>query len=439
MASIEKLPPQSVEAEQSVLGAMLLEKEAIVKAAEVVRPEDFYREAHRIIYGAILALYERGEAVDLVTLCEELRRQGSLEEVGGASYLTTLANLVPTTANVEYYARIVEEKSLLRQLIRTCTEVVSRCYEAQEEVNRLLDDAERRITELSLRRSSQGFVRLKDVLMTTLDRLMQMVESGQGTGIPSGYPDIDRFTAGLQPSDLLIIAARPSVGKTTFALNLARQVAVRQKLPVAIFSLEMSREQVAMRLLSSEAGVEQQKIRRGELEEQEWQALSRGLARLGPAPIFIDDTSSISILELRTKTRRLCTEVGAGVVIVDYLQLLRTTGRMENRQQEISEISRSLKALARELRIPVVALSQLSRAVEQRQDRRPVLSDLRESGALEQDADVVMFLYTNAEMERENQIEVIIAKQRHGPTGSVKMYFDRHTGLFMGLDTKHVL
>ncbi|MEW5932408.1 MAG: replicative DNA helicase, partial [Bacillota bacterium] len=406
MASIEKLPPQSVEAEQSVLGAMLLEKEAIVKAAEVVRPEDFYREAHRIIYGAILALYERGEAVDLVTLCEELRRQGSLEEVGGASYLTTLANLVPTTANVEYYARIVEEKSLLRQLIRTCTEVVSRCYEAQEEVNRLLDDAERRITELSLRRSSQGFVRLKDVLMTTLDRLMQMVESGQGTGIPSGYPDIDRFTAGLQPSDLLIIAARPSVGKTTFALNLARQVAVRQKLPVAIFSLEMSREQVAMRLLSSEAGVEQQKIRRGELEEQEWQALSRGLARLGPAPIFIDDTSSISILELRTKTRRLCTEVGAGVVIVDYLQLLRTTGRMENRQQEISEISRSLKALARELRIPVVALSQLSRAVEQRQDRRPVLSDLRESGALEQDADVVMFLYTNAEMERENQIEV---------------------------------
>ncbi|MBC7338899.1 MAG: replicative DNA helicase [Firmicutes bacterium] len=439
MASIEKLPPQSVEAEQSVLGAMLLEKEAIVKAAEVVRPEDFYREAHRIIYGAILALYERGEAVDLVTLCEELRRQGSLEEVGGASYLTTLANLVPTTANVEYYARIVEEKSLLRQLIRTCTEVVSRCYEAQEEVNRLLDDAERRITELSLRRSSQGFVRLKDVLMTTLDRLMQMVESGQGTGIPSGYPDIDRFTAGLQPSDLLIIAARPSVGKTTFALNLARQVAVRQKLPVAIFSLEMSREQVAMRLLSSEAGVEQQKIRRGELEEQEWQALSRGLARLGPAPIFIDDTSSISILELRTKTRRLCTEVGAGVVIVDYLQLLRTTGRMENRQQEISEISRSLKALARELRIPVVALSQLSRAVEQRQDRRPVLSDLRESGALEQDADVVMFLYTNAEMERENQIEVIIAKQRHGPTGSVRMYFDRHTGLFMGLDTKHVL
>ncbi|MDI6823330.1 MAG: replicative DNA helicase [Bacillota bacterium] len=439
MASIEKLPPQSVEAEQSVLGAMLLEKEAIVKAAEVVRPEDFYREAHRIIYGAILALYERGEAVDLVTLCEELRRQGSLEEVGGASYLTTLANLVPTTANVEYYARIVEEKSLLRQLIRTCTEVVSHCYEAQEEVNRLLDDAERRITELSLRRSSQGFVRLKDVLMTTLDRLMQMVESGQGTGIPSGYPDIDRFTAGLQPSDLLIIAARPSVGKTTFALNLARQVAVRQKLPVAIFSLEMSREQVAMRLLSSEAGVEQQKIRRGELEEQEWQALSRGLARLGPAPIFIDDTSSISILELRTKTRRLCTEVGAGVVIVDYLQLLRTTGRMENRQQEISEISRSLKALARELRIPVVALSQLSRAVEQRQDRRPVLSDLRESGALEQDADVVMFLYTNAEMERENQIEVIIAKQRHGPTGSVRMYFDRHTGLFMGLDTKHVL
>lgn len=439
MASMEKLPPQSVEAEQSVLGAMLLEREAIVKVAELVRPEDFYREAHRVIYGAILALYERGEAVDLVTLTEELRRQGSLEEVGGASYLATLANLVPTAANVEYYARIVEEKSLLRQLIRTCTEVVSRCYEAQEEVNRLLDDAERRITELSLRRSSQGFVRLKDVLMTTLDRLMQMVESGQGTGIPSGYPDIDRFTAGLQPSDLLIIAARPSVGKTTFALNLARQVAIRQKMPVAIFSLEMSREQVAMRLLSSEAGVEQQKIRRGELEEQEWQALSRGLARLGPAPIFIDDTSSISILELRTKARRLCTEVGPGVVIVDYLQLLRTTGRMENRQQEISEISRSLKALARELRIPVVALSQLSRAVEQRQDRRPVLSDLRESGALEQDADVVMFLYTNAEMERENQIEVIIAKQRHGPTGSVRMYFDRQTGLFMGLETRHVL
>ena len=439
MASIEKLPPQSVEAEQSVLGAMLLEKEAIVKAAKILRPEDFYREAHRTIYSAMLSLYDRGEAVDLVTLCEELRRQGSLDDVGGTSYITMLANLVPTTANVEYYARIVEEKSVLRQLIRVCTEVVTRCYEGQQDLGHLLDDAERRITELSLRRSSQGFVKLKDVLMSTLDRLMQMVESGQGTGIPSGYSDIDRFTAGLQPSDLLIIAARPSVGKTTFALNVARQVAVRNKLPVAIFSLEMSREQVAMRLLSAEAGVEQQKIRRGELEEHEWQALSRGLARLGQAPVYIDDTSSISILELRTKTRRLCMEVGAKLVIVDYLQLLRTSGRVENRQQEISEISRGLKALARELRIPVVALSQLSRAVEQRQDRRPVLSDLRESGALEQDADVVMFLYTNAEMERENQIEVIIAKQRHGPTGSVRMYFDRSTGVFMGLDTRHVL
>lgn len=439
MANTDRLPPQNLEAEQSVLGAMLLDKEAIVKAAEILRPEDFYREAHRLIYGCVLSLFERGEAADLVTVCEELRRQGALEQVGGISYITTLANLVPTAANVEYYARIVEEKSLLRHLIRISGDVISRCYEGQEEVATLLDDAERRLTELSLRRSSQGFVPLKEVLMATLDRLMQMAESGQSTGIPSGYSDVDHYTAGLQPSDLLIIAARPSVGKTTFALNVARHVAVRSKLPVAVFSLEMSREQIAMRLLSAESGVDQQKIRRGDLEEQEWQALSRGLARLGQAPIYIDDTSSLSVLELRTKMRRLRTEVGAGLMIVDYLQLLRTAGRMENRQQEISEISRHLKGLARELRIPVIALSQLSRAVEQRQDRRPVLSDLRESGALEQDADVVMFLYTNAEMERENQIEIIIAKQRHGPVGSVRMYFDRATGLFMGLDTRHSL
>ncbi|HHY94735.1 MAG TPA: replicative DNA helicase [Firmicutes bacterium] len=435
----ERVPPQNLEAEQSVLGAMLLEKEAIVRAAEILRPEDFYRDAHRQIFAGMLSLFEKGEAVDLVTLCEELRQQGSLEDVGGVSYITTLANLVPTAANVEYYARIVEEKAVLRQLIRTATDIVSRSYEGQEEIATLLDDAERRIMELSLRRSSQGFVRLKEVLMSTLDRLMQTVESGQATGFSSGYADLDHYTAGLQPSDLLILAARPSVGKTTFALNMARHVSVKHKVPVAIFSLEMSREQVAMRLLSAEAGVNQQKIRRGELEEQEWQALSRGLARLGPAPIFIDDAPALSVLELRSKTRRLRSEYGAGLVIVDYLQLLRPAGRAENRQQEISEISRNLKALARELKVPVLALSQLSRAVEQRQDRRPMLSDLRESGALEQDADVVMFLFTNAELERESQIEVIIAKQRNGPVGSVRMYFDRGTGLFMGLDTRHSL
>lgn len=435
----ERVPPQNLEAEQSVLGAMLLEKEAIVRAAEILRPEDFYRDAHRQIFAGMLSLFEKGEAVDLVTLCEELRQQGSLEDVGGVSYITTLANLVPTAANVEYYARIVEEKAVLRQLIRTATDIVSRSYEGQEEIATLLDDAERRIMELSLRRSSQGFVRLKEVLMSTLDRLMQTVESGQATGFSSGYTDLDHYTAGLQPSDLLILAARPSVGKTTFALNMARHVSVKHKVPVAIFSLEMSREQVAMRLLSAEAGVNQQKIRRGELEEQEWQALSRGLARLGPAPIFIDDAPALSVLELRSKTRRLRSEYGAGLVIVDYLQLLRPAGRAENRQQEISEISRNLKALARELKVPVLALSQLSRAVEQRQDRRPMLSDLRESGALEQDADVVMFLFTNAELERESQIEVIIAKQRNGPVGSVRMYFDRGTGLFMGLDTRHSL
>lgn len=439
MASIEKIPPQNIEAEQSVLGAMLLEKEAIIKATEILRLEDFYREAHRLIFSAMVALYEKGEAVDLVTTCEALRQQGGLEDAGGASYITTLANLVPTAANVEYYARIVAEKSVLRQLIRVCTDTVSRCYEGQEDIVSLLDDAERRVTELSLRRTTQGFVRLKDILMSTLDHLMQMVESGQLTGLPSGYSDLDRFTAGLQPSDLLIIAARPSVGKTTFALNLARHVAIRSKTPVAIFSLEMSREQVALRLLAAEAGVDQQKVRRGELEEQDWQSLSRGLARLGPAPIFIDDTAAISVVELRSKARRLCSEHGAGMVVVDYLQLLRTAGRAENRQQEISEISRQLKALARELRLPVIALSQLSRAVEQRQDRRPVLSDLRESGALEQDADVVMFLYNNAELERQNQIELIIAKQRNGPVGSVRMYFDRGTGVFLGLDTKHAV
>jgi len=434
----ERVPPQNLEAEQSVLGAMLIEGEAIVRAAEILRPEDFYRDAHRRVFEAIIALSDRSEAVDLVTVTEELRRRGQLEEVGGASYLTTLANIVPTAANVEHYARIVEEKALLRNLISAATRVVTRAYEAQDEVAALVDEAEQVIFEISQRRSLAGYAHIKDILMDTFERIEYLyAHKGGVTGVPTGFKDLDELTSGLQPSDLVILAARPSQGKTTLSLGMARNAAVNHKIPVGIFSLEMGREALAQRLLCSEAGVDGQRLRTGYLAEQDWPRLSHALGRLSEAPIFIDDTPAISIMELRARARRMRAEHGIGFLIVDYLQLVQFRGRVENRQQEVAEISRALKALARELKLPVLACSQLSRAVEQREGRRPQLSDLRESGSLEQDSDVVMFIHFNPDSEHKNLAEIIVAKQRNGPTGSVDLVFLREFGKFQSVERRH--
>lgn len=436
--ALDRLPPQSVEAEQSVLGAMLIEKDAILRASEILDPAAFYRDAHRKIFEAILSLNERSEAVDVVTVTEELRRRNQLEEAGGVAYLTTLANLVPTAANVEFYARIVEEKGVLRRLIQASSEIARRAYEGQEEIEDLLDGAEHLIFNLVQRRQ-RGYVALKEVLVETYERLAGLfAQQGQITGLPTGFKDFDRLTSGLHPSELLIIAARPAQGKTAFCLNIACNVALHQKVGVGIFSLEMSREQLAMRMLSAEANIDGQRLRSGDLKDREWNKLNEAFARLNEAPILIDDTPNIHLMDLRAKARRMKSEHQVGLIIVDYLQLINhSRSRIENRQQEISEISRSLKSLARELQVPVIALSQLSRAVEQRQDKRPMLSDLRESGSLEQDADLVAFIYHNPENGPDSKVvEIIIAKHRQGPTGSIHLCFLKETGVFGSLDKR---
>jgi len=435
---LEKIPPQNLEAEQSVLGSMLIEKEAILRAMEILRPEDFYRDAHRGIFETIISMYDRGEAIDLVTVSENLRQRGILEDIGGLAYLTMLANAVPTAANVEHYAKIVEEKSLLRQLINAATRIAARGYEGTEDVNELLDWAEQSIFNLSQRHNQGGFAALKDVLMEAFEHIEQLyAKKGGVTGVPTGYTQFDEMTSGLQPSDLIIIAARPSQGKTTLAMNMARNAAVNYKVPVAVFSLEMSKEQLAVRLLCSEAGVDMQRLRTGYLRESDWKPLSVALGRLGDSQIFIDDTPGCGIMELRARARRLKAEHNIGLIVVDYLQLVQTRGKFENRQQEISEISRSLKSLARELNVPVIACSQLSRAVEQREKKRPQLSDIRESGAIEQDADLVCFIHSDPESEEKNVVELIIAKQRNGPTGSIELYFRREVGRFENIDRRH--
>ncbi|MDI9568285.1 MAG: replicative DNA helicase, partial [Bacillota bacterium] len=417
----DRVPPFSLEAEQSVLGAMFLEREAVLVAAEILQPEDFYRDAHRYIFEAILELEEKGRPADLVTVTETLRQQGRLEDVGGLAYVTTLAQSVPTAANVEYYARIVEEKSILRRLIREATRIVQNSYEATDEAAAILDEAEQAILRISQYRNHSGFFPVKDLISAAYDRIEYLYQNKGGvTGIPTGFKDLDRLTAGLQPSDLIIVAARPAMGKTSFALNIALHVALEAKIPVAIFSLEMSREQLIMRMLSSEAGIDGQRLRTGFLDEEDWLLLTTAMARLSEAPIYIDDTPNITVMDIRAKARRLVQEQGQALILLDYLQLVNSRRSFESRQQEITEISRGLKALARELQVPVVALSQLSRAVEQRQDKRPVLSDLRESGAIEQDADVVAFIYRdeyyNPDTEKKGIAEIIIGKQRNGPT-----------------------
>ncbi len=436
----DRLPPQNLEAEQSVLGAMLIDGEAITTAAEILKPADFYKEAHEKIYQAILSLADEGEPVDLVTLSDKLRNEGLLEALGGADYLTELANVVPTAAHVHYYAKIVEEKSLLRQLIQASTRIVGMSYEEPDEVEKLLDEAERLIFEVSQRTSTQDFVPVKEVLMETFDKIENLYQNqGQVTGIPTGFIDLDQKLSGLQPSDLVVLAARPSMGKTTLALNMAQHIAARELSPVAIFSLEMSKDQLVQRMLCAEANINAHRLRTGNLASEDWPKLTNAIGPLSEAPIFIDDTPSISVMEMRAKARRLKAEHGLEVIFVDYLQLMQGQKNPENRQQEISQISRALKSLAKELNVPVVALSQLSRAVEQRQDKRPMLSDLLESGGIEANADVVLFIYRddyyNRDSERPNLAEVIVSKQRNGPVGSVDLFFKNEYTKF--LNTEH--
>jgi len=426
--SLEKVPPQNLEAEMAVLGSMLMDEDAISVATEILTTDAFYKDTHRKIFEAILGLYNANKAVDLITLTDELKRQGTLEDIGGASFLTALANSVPTAANISHYVSIVKEKSILRTLITNSTRIISLCYESEGNVDEVVDDAERLVFEVSDRKSQGSYIHLKEIIkdsIETIDRLYQKKE--HVTGVPTGYIDFDIKTAGLQSSDLIVIAGRPSMGKSALALGIAEYAGVTEKVPTAIFSLEMSKEQLVQRLLCSHAKVDAHKVRTGYLATSDWPRLTAAAGKLSEAPIFIDDTPAISVMELRAKARRLKAHHDIQLIILDYMQLMRGSMGAESRQQEISEISRSLKALARELSVPVIAISQLSRAVESRTDHRPQLSDLRESGAIEQDADVVVLIlreeYYNSTPDNQGIAEVIIAKQRNGPVGALKLAF----------------
>ena len=442
----ERVPPQNIEAEQAVLGAMLIDKEAIAKASEILTSEDFYRESHRVIFNAMLELYNKNEAVDMVTVTEILKRDNKLEDIGGLAYITSLANVVLTAANVKYHAEIVAEKSVLRQLVRVSTEIAAMGYEANDDVGTLLDTAESRILEISNRKKKSDFTPINDVLMQSVQNIEKLLNNKGGlTGLPSGFDDLDKLTSGLQPSDFIILAARPSMGKTALALNIVQNVALRahkkvggNPRSVAFFSLEMSKEQLVNRMLCAEAGIDSQRLRVGEMGDKDWDALWSACDAMSKAHIYIDDTAGITAMEMRSRARRLKAEHGLDLIIVDYLQLMQGSGKRNNsgdRQQEVSEISRSLKALARELNVPVLALSQLSRGVEARQVKRPMLSDLRESGSLEQDADILAFLYRedyyNPETENKHT-ELIIAKHRNGPVDTVNLFFQKQYTKFVG-------
>jgi replicative DNA helicase len=437
--------PWSQEAEQSVLGAMLLDNDAALKAAQILEVEAFYQEAHRRVFGAMLGLLERGQVVDPVVLGEELRKRGELVAAGGLEYLALLNDAVPTSANIEYHCRIVKGKALLRRLIEVGTGIVRGAYEARQEVGELIDEAEHRIFEVSQQRGTQEAIRIKELMWETVERI-EARHRGDETahGVRSGFVDLDRITDGFQRSDLVIVAARPSMGKTAFCLNVAAHAAISEKLPVVLFSLEMSRDQLVERLLSAEGFIDLARIRTGNLRDDDFPKLSRAAGLLGSAQIWIDDTPAMNLLELRSKARRLKSEHDVALFVIDYLQLLQAPRDSENRQAEISFISRSLKSLARELRTPVITLSQLSRAPEQRGgDRRPMLSDLRDSGAIEQDADVVLFIY-RPEMypdvmeknpEKAGIAEVSVSKHRNGPTGTIKLKFHKEFTRFDSLDT----
>ena len=433
--SSHKLPPQNIEAEQSVLGGILIENEAINKVMEILSADDFYRDAHRKIFNALINLSERDEPADLITLTNELRKINQLDSVGGASYVTSLIDSVPTAANIEYYAKIVKEKAILRKLIQTSTEIITQSYQDRGDVEEFLDEAERAFFQISENRVKPSFYPIRYIVKESFKTIEKLFEKKElVTGVPSGFKDLDQRTAGFQRSDLIIVAGRPSMGKTAFCLNLAQYAAIEKRIPVAIFSLEMSKEQLVIRMLCSEAHVEGTRLRTGFLNESDWPRLTLAAGNLSDAPIFIDDTAALSVLELRAKARRLNAEHGLGLLIIDYLQLMKGRSRVESRQQEISEISRSLKALAKEINIPVIAVSQLSRRTEERQGMRPQLSDLRESGAIEQDADLILFIYRDEVYNRaednpnRGKAEVIIGKQRNGPIGKIELAFlDKYT------------
>lgn len=425
---ITRSAPQNISAEQATLGSILLEKDSILNCIEILHWEDFYKTAHQTIYHCALDLFEKNQVVDLITLTEELRKRKQLDEVGGATYLATLMSSVPTAANVSYYAKIVEEKAILRKLINHATQIVAMGYEEQEEAQVLLDKAENLIFDVSQQKIRNFFSPIKDLLTESFEKIEDLYHSGNFiTGVPTGFVNLDELTTGFQPSELIIVAGRPSMGKTAFCMNIAQFAAMQHKIPVAVFSLEMSKSQIVQRMLCSEARIDTHALRRGTMPEEDWPKLSLAAGRLSTAPIFIDDTAGISPLEIKAKTRRLKAKHDLGLVLIDYLQLIQTGTKIENRQQEISQISRSLKGLARELNVPVVAVSQLSRAVEQRSDQRPRLSDLRESGALEQDADVVVFIYREEyykpKSSKKGIAEVLISKQRNGPTGTIELAF----------------
>lgn len=439
--SLEKLPPQNLEAEMAVLGSMLIEENAIASVLEIIDQNAFYKDTHKKIFSAIVDLYTSNKAVDLVTLVDYLKKKNTLDEVGGASYLASLTAVVPTAANVIHYAKIAKEKFLLRNLINTATNIIVGSYEPHTDVDILIDKAEQLIFDIASRKVEISSVPLKEVIkdsIETIDALYQRKE--HVTGIATGFIEFDTLTAGLQAADLIVIAGRPSMGKSALVCSIAEYVGVSQKLPVAIFSLEMSKEQLVQRMLCSHAKVDAHKVRTGFLSQSDWPRLTNAAGKLSESPIFIDDTPSISALELRAKARRLKSQHDIKLVILDYLQLMQGPYRAENRQQEISDISRNLKALAKELKVPIVAISQLSRAVESRADHRPQLSDLRESGAIEQDADVVVLLlreecYTRTE-ENKGIAEIIIAKQRNGPVGNLKLAFLEEYARFENLSTR---
>jgi replicative DNA helicase len=425
--NLDRLPPQNIEAEQSILGAILISNDALPKALEILDPEDFYKQAHRKIFNVMVELFEKSEPIDMITLTDDLKRRDEMEAVGGISYLSSLVNMIPTAANVKYHSKIVREKALLRGLLRSATEIAGRVYEDNLDAEELVDYAERSIFDISDKRIKASFVTLKEVIKDSFEMIERLYDKKETvSGIPSGFRDLDDLTTGFQKGDLIVVGGRPSMGKTAFSLNVAQHVGLELKEPVAIFSLEMAKEQLAFRMLCSEAMVDSSSIRKGFIKKEDWHKLTSAASNLTGAPIFIDDSSGINALELRAKARRLKMEHGLSLVIVDYLQLMRGRASFERREQEISDISRSLKALAKELSVPVIAVSQLNRSVEQRRPPTPILADLRESGAIEQDADVILFLYRDEIYNKEankGQAEVIIAKQRNGPTGTVNLSF----------------
>ena len=425
-ALIKRVLPNSVEAEQSVIGSMIMDREAIMAASEIIGKEDFYQHQYGVLFEAMVELYNEGKPVDLITLQNRLKKKDVPPEISSLEFVRDLLNMVPTSANVRYYAGIVQEKATLRKLIKTTEEIANTCYLGQESLEDVLEETEKKIFDLVQKRDGGDYVPIKDVVLSALDKIeLASRNKGNVTGIPTGFTDLDYKTSGMQPSDLVLVAARPSMGKTAFVLNMAQHMAFRNQVTVAIFSLEMSKEQLVNRLLSLESRVDSQAIRTGNLTDEDWAKLIEGAGIVGKSNLIIDDTPGISVAELRSKCRKYKMEHNLGVVMIDYLQLMSGSKRADSRQQEISEISRSLKEIARELNVPVLALSQLSRAVEQRPDHRPMLSDLRESGAIEQDADVVMFIYRddyyNKDTDRKNVAEIIIAKQRNGPIGTVEL------------------